>query len=126
MKDDSWYADAVLWAVENGITDGLTDTTFAPDGTCTRSQVVTFLHRSHGSRTPGLTDHPFTDVPSGKWYEQSVLWALENGITDGLTDTTFGPDKGCTRAQVVTFLHRADSLPDPEPEPDPQPFPDLG
>ena len=126
VKDDSWYADAVLWAVENGITDGLTDTTFAPDGTCTRSQVVTFLHRSHGSRTPGLTDHPFTDVPSGKWYEQSVLWALENGITDGLTDTTFGPDKGCTRAQVVTFLHRADSLPDPEPEPDPQPFPDLG
>ena len=128
VAGEIWYADAVLWAVESGITNGLTATTFGPDEICNRSQVVTFLHRAHGSRTPGLTEHPFADVKTGDWYEQSVLWALENGITNGLTATTFGPNAVCSRAQVVTFLHRADSLPEPEPEPgpDPLPFPDLG
>jgi len=126
VPEDIWYTDAVLWAVENGITNGLTATTFGPDEICSRSQVVTFLHRAHGSRTPGLTEHPFTDVKTGDWYEQSVLWALENGITKGLTDTTFAPNEVCSRSQVVTFLHRADQIPEPEPEPDPLPFPDLG
>ena len=128
VPEDIWYTDAVLWAVENGITNGLTATTFGPDAICSRSQVVTFLHRAHGSRTPGLTEHPFTDVKTGDWYEQSVLWALENGITRGLTDTTFAPNEVCSRSQVVTFLHRADQVPEPEPEPepDPLPFPDLG
>ena len=128
VPEDIWYTDAVLWAVENGITNGLTATTFGPDEICSRSQVVTFLHRAHGSRTPGLTEHPFTDVMTGDWYEQSVLWALENGITRGLTDTTFAPNEVCSRSQVVTFLHRADQIPEPEPEPepDPLPFPDLG
>ena len=124
VPEDTWYTDAVLWALENAITSGLTATTFGPDDICSRSQVVAFLHRAHGSRTPGLTEHPFTDVPSGNWYEQSLLWALENNITMGLTDTTFGPNEVCSRSQVVTFLYRADQIPEPEPEP--LPFPDLG
>ena len=124
VPDDIWYADAVLWAVEKGITSGLTPTTFGPNDVCNRSQVVAFLHRAHGSRTPGLTEHDFTDVPSGAWYEKALLWALENKITSGLTANTFGPNEACSRSQVVTFLYRADRIPEPEPEP--LPFPDLG
>ena len=128
VKAEVWYTDAVLWAVENGITNGLTESTFGPNAVCNRAQVVTFLWRAAGSRVPGLTENPFTDVKAGSWYEQSVLWALENGVTTGASATSFNPDGQCLRAQVVTFLYRADQIPEPEPEPEPEPlpFPDLG
>ena len=124
IPDGSFYTDAVLWAVENGITNGLTESTFGPNSLCNRAQVVTFLHRAHGSRAPELQENPFTDVRAGSWYELPVLWALENGVTTGASETTFNPDGQCLRAQVVTFLYRADQI--PEPAPDPLPFPDLG
>ena len=104
----SWYTDAVLWAVENGITNGLTATTFGPAAVCNRAQVVTFLHRAEGSPAPTQKENAFTDVQAGSWYEVPVLWALENGITTGATATTFNPAGQCQRAQVVTFLYRAD------------------
>ena len=121
VKADSWYTDAVLWAVENGITNGLTADTFGPDAVCNRAQVVTFLHRAYGSPAPGLLENPFTDVKTGSWYELAVLWALQNGVTTGASDTAFNPDGQCLRAQVVTFLYRADQIP----ESDPLPAPDL-
>ena len=124
VPEGTWYTDAVLWAVEKGITNGLTADTFGPNSLCNRAQVVTFLHRAHGSRTPGLQENPFTDVEAGSWYELPVLWALENGVTTGASETTFNPNGQCLRAQVVTFLYRADQI--PEPAPDPLPFPDLG
>ena len=104
----SWYTDAVLWAVENGITNGLTATTFGPTAVCNRAQVVTFLHRAKGSPAPTQKENAFTDVQAGSWYEAPVLWALENGITTGATATAFNPAGQCQRAQVVTFLYRAD------------------
>ena len=124
VAEGTWYTDAVLWAVENGITNGLTTDTFGPDSVCNRAQVVTFLHRAHGSQTPELRENPFTDVEPGSWYELPVLWALENGVTTGASETAFDPNGQCLRAHVVTFLYRADQI--PEPEPDPLPFPDLG
>ena len=124
VAEDTWYTDAVLWAVEMGITNGLTESTFGPNAVCNRAQVVTFLHRANDSRAPALQENPFTDVEAGSWYELPVLWALENGVTTGASETTFNPGGQCLRAQVVTFLYRADQI--PEPEPDPLPFPDLG
>ena len=121
----SFYEKAVLWALEMGITNGLTADTFGPSAVCNRAQVVTFLWRANGSRTPGLAENPFTDVAAGSFYENAVLWALENGVTTGASDTTFNPNGQCLRAQVVTFLYRADQIPEPEPEPEPLPFPDL-
>ena len=117
----SWYEKPVLWALENGITNGLTETTFGPESVCNRAQVVTFLHRTCGSPQPELTETGFSDVEVDGWYETPVLWALENGITNGATGTTFGPAGECLRAHVVIFLHRADQLPEPEPEPEPTP-----
>ena len=124
----TYYTDAVLWAVENGITNGLTADTFGPTATCNRAQVVTFLWRAAGSRNSGLTENPFADVAAGSWFEQPVLWALENGVTTGASATTFNPNGQCLRAQVVTFLYRADQIPEPEPEPEPEPlpFPEIG
>ena len=107
----TWYTDAVLWAVEQGITNGLTATTFGPTAVCNRAQVVTFLHRANGSPVPELKQNPFTDVATGSWYELPVLWALQNGVTTGTTATTFNPVGQCQRAQVVTFLYRADRIP---------------
>ncbi len=124
VAEGTWYTDAVLWAVEQGITNGLTADTFGPNAVCNRAQVVTFLWRANGSRTPGLEENPFTDVEAGSWYENPVLWALENGVTTGASDTTFNPGGQCLRAQVVTFLYRADQIPEPEPEP--LPFPGVG
>ncbi len=124
VAEGTWYTDAVLWAVEMGITNGLTESTFGPNAVCNRAQVVTFLHRANDSRAPALQENPFTDVEAGSWYELPVLWALENGVTTGASETTFNPGGQCLRAQVVTFLYRADQI--PEPEPDPLPFPDLG
>ena len=124
MAAGTWYTDAVLWAVESGITNGLTETAFGPNAVCNRAQVVTFLHRAHGSPAPKTGENPFADVPAGSFYTDAVLWALENGVTSGASATAFNPGGDCLRAQVVTFLYRADRI--PEPEPDPLPFPDLG
>jgi uncharacterized repeat protein (TIGR02543 family) len=102
-----YYYDAVLWAVENGITNGTSATTFSPDAVCTRAQVVTFLWRAAGSPEPVSTVMPFTDVAADAYYYKAVLWAVENGITNGTGANTFSPDADCTRGQIVTFLWRS-------------------
>ena len=107
----SYYADAVDWAVGNGITQGTDDTHFSPDGICTRAQAVTFLWRAAGSPAPKTSTMPFTDVPVGSYYYDAVLWAVENGITEGTSDTTFSPNATCTRAQIVAFLWRSEKSP---------------
>ena len=101
----SYYYDAVLWAVENGITKGTSDTTFSPNMTCTRAQIVAFLWRSEKSPAAG-TANPFADVKSTAYYADAVLWAVKENITKGTTNTTFSPDADCTRTQIVTFLYR--------------------
>ena len=106
VSADSYCADAVKWAVENGVTNGTTATTFSPNAACTRGQIVTFLWRAAGSPAPKTTVNPFTDVAADAYYAKAVLWAVENGITNGTTATTFSPDAPCTRAQAVTFLFR--------------------
>ena len=107
----SYYEDAVDWAVENGITKGTDDTHFSPDGICTRAQAVTFLWRTAGSPEPETRAMPFTDVPVGSYYYDAVLWAVENGITKGTSDTTFSPNMTCSRAQIVAFLWRSEKSP---------------
>ena len=107
----SYYEDAVDWAVENGITQGTDDTHFSPDGICTRAQAVTFLWRTAGSPASKTSAMPFTDVPAGSYYYDAVLWAVENGITKGTSDTTFSPNMTCTRAQIVAFLWRSEKSP---------------
>ena len=107
----SYYEDAVDWAVENGITKGTDDTHFSPDGICTRAQAVTFLWRTAGSPEPKTNTMPFTDVNAGSYYYDAVLWAVENGITEGTSDTTFSPNMTCTRAQIVAFLWRSEKSP---------------
>ena len=107
----SYYEDAVDWAVENGITKGTDDTHFSPDGICTRVQAVTFLWRAAGSPKPETRTMPFTDVPVGSYYYDAVLWAVENGITMGTSDTTFSPNATCSRAQIVAFLWRSEKSP---------------
>lgn len=109
---DSYYYDAVNWAVEEGITSGTSDTTFSPFETCTRGQVVTFLWRALGSPEPEMSDNIFTDVSDDAYYYEAVLWAYENYITSGTTATTFSPDETCTSGQVITFLWRALGEPD--------------
>ena len=108
---DAYYFDAVLWAAEEGITGGVDATHFAPNATCTRAQAVTFLWRAAGSPAPKSSDMPFTDVAEGSYYYDAVLWAVENGITKGTSDTTFTPNAKCTRAQIVTFLWRSQKSP---------------
>ena len=107
VPSGAYYEDAVIWAVKKGITSGTSATTFNPDGSCTRAQAVTFLWRAAGSPEPKSATMPFTDVSAGSYFEKAVLWAVENGITKGTSDTTFTPDASCTRAQIVTFLWRA-------------------
>lgn len=107
----SYYEEAVDWAVENGITKGTTATTFSPNATCTRAQAVTFLWRAAGSPEPETRAMPFTDIPVGSYYYDAVLWAVENGITKGTSDTTFTPNMTCTRAQIVAFLWRSEKSP---------------
>ena len=106
VSSDSYCADAVKWAVENGVTNGTTVAAFSPNAACTRGQIVTFLWRAAGSPAPKTTVNPFTDVAADAYYAKAVLWAVENGITNGTTATTFSPDAPCTRAQAVTFLFR--------------------
>ena len=100
----SYCYDAVAWALENGITNGLADGTFGVNSTCTRGQSVTFLYRALG--TAPTTVNGFTDVESNAFCAEAVAWAVENGVTNGTTDSTFSPSNGCTRAQIVTFLFR--------------------
>ena len=106
VSASAYYAKAVAWAVENGITNGMTETIFAPDATCTRGQSVTFLHRALKGTAP-TTVNGFTDVAADAFYADAVAWAVESGVTNGTTDSTFSPNNGCTRAQIVTFLYRA-------------------
>ena len=106
----SYYEDAVVWAVEKGITTGTSATTFNPNGICTRAQIVTFLWRAAGSPGP-KTMSGFSDVPADSYYAKAVAWAVENGITGGTGDGKFSPDAACTRAQAVTFLWRANGSP---------------
>ncbi|WP_033120000.1 S-layer homology domain-containing protein [Oscillibacter sp. ER4] len=103
---NAYFADVVKWAVENGVTNGLSDTMFGPYASCTRAQIVTFLWRAAGSPEP-KTASSFTDVPASAYYAKAVAWAIENGITNGMTETTFAPNATCTRGQSVTFLYRA-------------------
>ena len=103
---NAYFADAVKWAVDKGITNGLSDTMFGPYESCTRAQIVTFLWRAAGSPEP-KTASSFTDVSASAYYAKAVAWAIENGITNGMTETTFAPNATCTRGQGVTFLHRA-------------------
>ena len=107
----SFYYDAVLWAVEKGVTTGTSAITFEPDGSCTRAQAVTFLWRVAGCPAPKSAAMPFTDVKAGSFYYDEVLWAVENGITKGTSETTFEPEGICTRAQIVTLIWRAQKSP---------------
>ena len=105
VPGDAYYAEAVRWALSQGITTGTGNGTFSPNATCTRAQSVTFLYRALG--TAPTTAIGFTDVAANAFYTDAVAWAVENGVTNGTTDSTFSPDNGCTRAQIVTFLFRA-------------------
>ena len=107
VKPGDYYHDAVLWAVERGITKGTSDTAFSPDAGCTRAQVVTFLWRAMRQPQPASQDNPFSDVAAGQYYSDAVLWAVEKEITKGTSADKFSPDSTCTRGQIVTFLWRA-------------------
>ena len=106
VADDAYYAPAVEWAITNAVTTGMTASTFGPEVYCTRAQAVTFLWRAAGSPKAEASELPFTDVSEGAYYYDAVLWAVEQGITTGVTETTFVPEGTCTRAQIVTFLWR--------------------
>ena len=107
----AYYEEAVGWAVKEGITKGTSDSTFTPDGVCTRAQAVTFLWRAAGSPAAKAGSLPFADVKAGSYYDDAVRWAVENGVTVGTSATTFSPNATCSRAQIVTFLWRAQKSP---------------
>ena len=102
---DAYYAKAVAWAVEKGITIGTDATHFSPEETCTRAQSVTFLYRANGQPAAGAAS--FRDVPADAYYAKAVAWAAEKGITKGVAEGLFGPEETCTRAQIVSFLYRS-------------------
>lgn len=107
VKESDYFYNAVLWAVQEGITNGVTDDTFAPKAECTRAHIVTFLFRAKGAEAIEGADNPFTDVPANSWFTDSVLWAVAEGITNGDgADDIFHPNEGCSRAMIVTFLYR--------------------
>ena len=108
VKEGDYFYDPVLWAVEKGITKGTSETRFSPDSPCTRGQMATFLWRAMGSPEPSAKSCAFSDVKEGDYFYKAVLWALENGITKGTSDTTFSPNSNCTRGQMATFLYRLD------------------
>lgn len=116
VAKDAYYHDAVLWALKQGVTTGITKTSFAPDATCTRGQVATFLWRAKGCPEPETTENPFADVKETDYFYKAVLWAYEAGITTGTSETTFGPEDTCTHGQVLTFLWRAKGEPEAETE----------
>lgn len=109
VSKDAYYYDAVLWAVEQGITNGTSATTFSPDATVTRGQTAAFLWRVAKQPQVDQTANPFADVTQNAYYYNAVLWAVAKEITNGTSSTTFSPDQGCTRAQIVTFLWRTNS-----------------
>lgn len=111
VPKDTYYHDAVLWALEKKVTTGATPTTFAPTATCTRGQVVTFLWRAMGEPAPTTKKNPFTDVKETEYYYNAILWAVENDIAKGMSATTFAPEDTCTSGHVVTFLWRASGKP---------------
>ncbi len=106
VEAGSFYEKAVLWAVEKGVTTGTDATHFSPGVTCNRATVVTFLYRAFESPAVENAENPFTDIPAESWYTAPVLWAVEQGVTNGLSADSFGPDQSCNRAQIVTFLYR--------------------
>ena len=111
IYEDSYYMDALEWATENAVTDGMSENFFGPIGICTRAQAITFLWRAAGCPAPKSTDCPFTDVDPNAYYYDAVLWAVENGITKGMTGTSFAPHKYCKRSEIVTFLWNAAGSP---------------
>ena len=111
VPTDAYYYEAVKWAAEKGITGGVGNDLFAPNQPCTRAQIVTFLWRAAGSPAPKSSENPFTDVKAGSYYYDAVLWAVENGITNGTSATAFSPNATCSRAQIVTFLWRSQKSP---------------
>lgn len=111
VSSSAYYYNAVIWAVENGITAGTSATTFSPNASCTRAQAVTFLWRAAGSPKASNRNNPFTDVSPNEYYYEAVLWAVENNITAGTSATSFSPNATCTRGQIVTFLHRLAGTP---------------
>lgn len=111
VLESAYYYDAVLWAVEQGITSGMTETTFAPEMSCTRAQAVTFLWRMAGEPKAVNAVNPFADVSSADYFYDAVLWAVEQGITSGMTESTFAPDVTVTRSQMVTLMWRAAGKP---------------
>ncbi|MBQ4550302.1 MAG: WG repeat-containing protein [Oscillospiraceae bacterium] len=114
VPSGSWFEAPVLWALENGITSGTSDTTFSPGNQCLRAHVVTFLWNAEKTPEPAAASSSFSDVPAGAWYEKPVLWALENGITSGVSPTKFGAGDVCSRYQVVFFLWKAAGSPEPK------------
>ena len=122
VKEGSYYVDAVNWAVDKKVTSGKTETTFAPNDSCTRAQAVTFLWRAAGSPEPTASEMTFTDVKADSYYDKAVLWAVENKITSGMSDTLFAPDATCSRSQIVTFLYRMQNSPESKAE---NPFTDV-
>ena len=121
-KEGAYYVDAVNWAVDKKVTSGKTETTFAPNDSCTRAQAVTFLWRAAGSPEPTASEMTFTDVKADSYYDKAVLWAVENKITSGMSDTLFAPDATCSRSQIVTFLYRMQNSPESKAE---NPFTDV-
>ena len=114
VKEADWFYNPVMWAYENSVTGGTSATTFGPNDGCTRAQVVTFLWAANGKPEPETTENSFTDVKESDWFYKPVLWAVENGITSGISADKFGPDQICTRAQIVTFLYAAVEKPEIE------------
>ncbi len=114
VSREAYYAGPVAWAVANGVTNGTSKTTFSPNNTCTRGQVATFLWRSQSSPAPAILQTAFIDLNDDAFYMNAVTWAVEKKITSGMDKTHFGPDLGCTRGQVVTFLWRAEGCPEPK------------
>ena len=112
VPEGEYYYDAVMWAVANGVTDGTTETTFSPNGECQRAMVVTMLWRAADCPEPTSTNNPFSDVKESDFFYKAVLWAVEEGITDGIAEDRFGPYIRCSRAQVVTFLYRYKDMPE--------------
>jgi hypothetical protein len=114
VEPDAYYANAVAWAIESGITEGTSEETFSPDEPCTRAQIVTFLWRAAGAPTITDADNVFSDLDPNAYYYQAVLWGIQNGVVQGLTPTTFGGNELVTRGQAVTFQWRAAGKPDGE------------
>ena len=117
VKEDDYFYAPVLWAVEKGITNGKSDTSFVPNESCTRAQMVTFLWRAMGKPAPHTDVNPFTDVKQGDYFYDAVLWAVDAGVTRGTSETAFSPDSTVTRGQAVTFLYRLSGMKSDVPNP---------